>query len=359
MPVVPKLAVWLPDMVINSSQERRAIVIPKGNRYASLVRVKRSDIGGDLQIAPADLPAGVSTEGSAIDKSVDTLPMVFEAAPDAKDDAKSFKLEAKMTEPPKEGPTVPSVVQHDVDVAENGNQKSFYTVREDKLPIAVTSEVPVKIDLLAPKVPILQTGAMNLKVVAHRTGDFKGAVNLALLYSPPGIGFGGSAQIKEGENEGIVTISANDKAPMQKWKICVVGNADFGKGPVWFSTQLVELEVAAPFVAGKIQRTFVDQGDTTDVTLTLEQKVPFDGKAKVTLAGLPPGVTCDEQEISKDDKSVKLTVKSSGNSPAGQHRQLFAQFKLVRDGEEMTSNFAQGGILRIDKATVAKAEEKK
>jgi hypothetical protein len=91
----------------------------------------------------------------------------------------------------------------------------------------------------------------------------------------------------------------------------------------------------------------------------LDQKIPFEGKAKVTLAGLPPGVTAEEREITKDDKDVKIAIKSASNSPQGQHRQLFAQFKLIQDGEEMISNFAQGGILRIDKATVAKAEEKK
>ncbi|MHA3772052.1 PPC domain-containing protein [Verrucomicrobiota bacterium sgz303538] len=358
-PVQPKITVWLPEMVINSSQERRAIVVPKGNRYASLVRVKRADVGGDLQLTPGNLPAGVNVIAGAMDKSVDTIPMVFEASDNAAPAAQSFTLAAKLTEPPKDAPTVPSAVQHDVDVAENGNQKAFYSLREDKLPVAVIDEVPVKLTLVQPKVPVLQNGSMNLKVVAERKGDFKGAITLSLLYAPPGIGSPGTIPIKEGENEGILTISANDKAALQKWKVCVVGSADFGKGPVWVSTQLADLEVAAPFTAGQIQRTFVDQGDSTTVTVKLDNKIPFEGKAKVALMGLPPGCTADEQEVTKDDKDVKFTVKSSATSPAGQHRQLFCQFKLTKDGEEMVNNFAQGGILRVDKATVAKNEEKK
>jgi hypothetical protein len=358
-PVQPKLAVWLPEMVINSSQERRAIVVPKGNRYASLVRIRRSDIAGDVELVPTNLPLGVSIDATAVDKSVDTIPMVFEAAPDAAPDQRSFELQAKVKDAPAEAPQVPSFVQHDVDVAENGNQRAFYGVRESRLPIAVTDELPVKINLIEPKVPILQNGSMNLRVVAERSGDFKGPINLALLYSPPGIGFAGSAQIKEGENECVMTISANGNAALQKWKICVVGSADFGKGPVWFSTPLVTLEVAAPFVTGKIQRTFVDQGDETTITVQLEQKAAFEGKARVTLAGLPPGVTCEEKEITSGDKELTLAVKSASSSPPGQHKQLFAQFKLVKDGEEMLSNFAQGGVLRVDKASVAKAEDKK
>lgn len=358
-PVAPEITLWLPDMVQNSSQERRAIVVPKGNRYASLVRVKRSDIGGDLELKPEDLPPGVSVEESHMDKSVDTVPMVFEAKDDALSGARYIKIEAQLKEPPKDAPTVPSRVRHEVDVAENGNQKSFYAVIEDRLALAVTEEVPVQLTLIAPQVPVLQNGPLNLKVKAERKGDFKGPITLGLLYVPPGIGSPGTVQIKEGETEGTITISANDKAPLQEWKICVEGSVDFGKGPVWISTQLVDLKVAPPFVAGKIGRTFVDQGDVGTVTVKLEQKAAFEGKAKIALMGLPQGVTAEEKEITKDDTEVKFEIKAAADALPGQHRQLFCQFTLTEHGEPMISNFAQGGVLRVDKATVAKNEAQK
>ncbi|HEX8296334.1 MAG TPA: hypothetical protein VF593_08540, partial [Chthoniobacteraceae bacterium] len=210
-----------------------------------------------------------------------------------------------------------------------------------------------------PKVPLLQAGSLNLKVIAERTGDFKGPISLALLYTPPGLGTAGTVQLKEGENEGSVTISANGNAPLQKWQLCVVGSADFGKGGTWFSTQLVEIEVAAAYLGGKIARTFVDQGDSSTVTVKLEQKLPFEGKAKLQLLGLPPNTTAEPQEVSKDDAEVKFTVKAEKGAPAGQHKQLFCQFSLTRDGEQMTSSFGNGGILRIDKGAIAKNEEPK
>lgn len=357
-PVAPRITVWLPEMVQNSNQERRAIVVPKGNRYASLVRVKRSDIGGALELSPQDLPPGVTVTGTAMDKSTDTVPMVFEAAADAPLAARDFSIQATPVEAPKDV-VVKSAVEHDVDVAENGNQKSFYAVKESRLPVAVIDEVPIKLTLVQPKVPLLQTGSMNLKVIAERKNDFKGPIALALLWTPNGLGTAGTVQIKEGENEGVVTISANGNAPTQKWKICVVGSADFGKGPIWVSTELVEIEVGAPLIGGQIARTFVDQGDSTTVTVKLDQKTPFEGKAKLALLGLPPNVTADEQEITKDDKEAKFTVKAGANAPPGQHKQMFCQFTLAKDGESMNTTFGNGGILRIDKATVAKNEEAK
>ncbi len=356
--VQPKISIYLPEMVLNQNQERRAYPVPKGNRYASLVRVKRMDVGGELKLEATDLPAGVSVSAPVMDKTVDTVPMIFEAAADAAPVAKAFAFGAQLTEPPKDV-TVASAVEHDVDIAENGNQRSFYSIKENKLAVAVTDEIPVKLELVQPKVPLLQTGSLVLKVRAERKNDFKGPINITLLYTPPGMGTGGTVPIKENENEGVLTLSANADAPLRKWKVCVVGNADFGQGPVWFSTQLIEVEVAAPFVAGQIARSFVDQGDSTTITAKIDQKLPFEGKAKVQLLGLPPNTTANEAEITKETTEVKFEVKADKNAPAATHKQLFCQFTLARDNETMTSAFANGGVLRVDKAAVAKNEETK
>jgi hypothetical protein len=357
-PVQPKLTAWLPEMTINQNQDRRAISVPKGNRYASLVRIKRWDVGGEVQIETADLPTGVTVSAAPVDKAVDTIPMVFEAAPDAAPAAKAFVLHAKPTEPPA-GVKVSSAVEHVVDIVESGNQRPFYTVRENKLALAVTDELPVKINMVAPKAPLLQGGSLNLKIVAERKNDFKGPISLTLLYSPPNVGNAGIQTIKENETTGTINISANATAVPQKWKLCVVGSADFGKGPVFFSTQLEEIEIAPPLVTGQIARTFVDQGESTVVTVKLDQKIPFEGKAKLQLLGLPPSTTADDQEITKETTEVKFNVKAGKAAPAGQHKQLFVQFSLQKDGDTMTSAFGQGGILRVDKATVAKNEEPK
>jgi hypothetical protein len=357
------LITYLPEMVINSSQQRRAVPVPKGNRYATLVQLKRQDAGGDTVLTPKDLPAGVTATFDKVDKSVDRIAMVFEAKPDAAPAQKEFTIEAKLTEPPKDTKIV-SRVHHRVETSENGNQKAYYGVDETALPIAVTDDIPVTIRCVQSKVPILQSGSMALKVIVERRNDYKGPVDVQVLYAPPGIGSPGTVNIagekKEGEkvvaaaqNEGSITISANGKAPTEKWKTCIVGTADFGKGVTWFSTQLFDLEVAPPFVAGTIVRTFIDQGGEGSMTVKLEQKNAFEGKAKVALVGLPQGVTSEEREITKDDKEVKFPLKATPTAQAGQAKTIFASFTLVRDGETMTNTIANGGILRVDKGTSA------
>ena len=349
-----EIAVWLPEMQQNT-QERQTISVPKGNRYASLVKIKRDNFGGDVALTPSALPAGVAMNAGPILGNVDTIPVVFEAAADAVVATRTFELFAK----PTDGKPLESRVAHPIDIVENGNNQPYYRIVADKLAVAVAEEAPFKISLVQPKVPIAQSGSMNLRVVAERKPDFKGKINLALLYAPPGIGTAGSAEIKDGESEGLVPISASGDAQTKKWKITVVGSTDTGKGPVWVSTQLADIEVIPPFVGGQIARTFVDQGDKTVVTVKLQQKAPFEGKAKIQLLGLPNKCTAAEREISKDDTEVKFEVQADKATPVARHSSLFCQVAVPQNGEIILQSFAQGGILRVDAATVAKAQEKK
>ena len=357
-PVQAGLFAYLPDMVINSSQERRAVPVAKGNRYSTLVRVRKADVGGEIIVEPKDLPAGVTVATTNMDTSVDTIPMVFEAKADAPSVQKTFALLPKLAVPPA-GSNVLSKVDHRVEVTENGNQRSYYGVNEDTLPIAVTDEVPVLIELHQPKVPLLQNGSMNLNIAVNRKAGadgkplFNGPVQVQLLYTPPGVGQPGVVTIPEGKNEGAITISGQGNAPISKWQLAVNGSVDLGKGATWISTGLVLMEIAPPFVNGTLVRTYIDQGSDGTMTMKLEQKTPFEGKAKVALLGLPQGITAEEKEITKDDKEVRFALKATPEAQAGQHKTVIASFTLVKDGEPMTNTVASGGILRVDKATAA------
>ncbi len=353
-PVQQGLFAYLPEMVNNSSQERRAVPVPKGNRYSTLVRVRKADVGGDIIVEPQNLPAGVTVSTSKMDKSVDTIPMVFEAEAEAPATQKTFALLPKLAEPPA-GAAIVCKTQHRVEITENGNQRAYYGVDESTLAIVVTDEAPVKIDLRQPKVPLLQSGSMNLKVAVNRKAGadgkplYNGAVQAQLLFAPTGIGQPGVVTIAEGQSEGTITISAQGDAPLRKWKTAVNGSVDSGKGAVWISTGLIELEIAPSFVSGAMVRTYVDQGSEGTMTLKLEQKVPFDGAAKVALLGLPQGITAEEKEITKDDKEVKFTLKAAPDAQVGQYKTVIASFTLIRDGEPMTTTIASGGVLRVDK----------
>jgi hypothetical protein len=194
-----------------------------------------------------------------------------------------------------------------------------------------------------------------LKVVAERKAGFTGPINLAMLQNPPGVGSGG-ATIAENATEAVIALSANGDAAVRKNKIVVIASADVG-GARWVSSPFAELEVAAPFLAAKIEMTAAEQGKTAQVPVNLEQKTTFEGKAKVKLVGLPANATAEDVEISASDKSVSFDVKAGEKTPVGQHNALMCVVTVTKDGEPIVHNLAQGGVLRIDPPNPAKAAQ--
>src|SRR5262249_1531796 len=129
-----------------------------------------------------------------------------------------------------------------------------------KAAVAVTEEVPFKIHIVEPKVPLVQNGSMNLKVVAEGKAGYKGPITLQMLYNPPAVGSAGWATIPAGQNETVLAMNAGGGAPARKWKIAVMGTANVGNGPVWVSSQLATLEIAPPLVGFAMERAAGEQG---------------------------------------------------------------------------------------------------
>jgi hypothetical protein len=142
-------------------------------------------------------------------------------------------------------------------------------------------------------------------------------------------------------------MNAAGNAPLRKWKTAVLASATVGNGPVWVSSQLATIEVAAPFVAFNMERTASEQGKDTELFCKVQHLAAFTGSAKVTLYGLPPNVTTIQMEITKDTKEFAFKLNVPKTAPAGMHRNLFCQVVLTHHGEAVTANTGYSE-LRID-----------
>ena len=363
-PVAPQLTMSLPNVGgIVPTQERQTVVVPKGNRFATLVRATRADFAGEVTVETPDLPAGVTAVSEPVQPALDVTPVVFEAAPTAAVGSKLIALAGK----PADGKTpVVGQFRQNVDLVLGNNNVTMYAARADKLVVAVAEEAPFKINIVQPKVPLVQLGQMQLKVVAERKPGFTGPIHVQMLFDPPGVG-SGQADIPGDKNEITIPLNASGGAAVRKWKIAVLGSSTQpdapkpaeGKpapapgtvpaaGPVWVSSQLAELEIAPPMVTGKIEMAATEQGKPAPVLCKLDQKTKFDGKAKLQLVGLPPNTTAGELEISATDTQAVFNVAVDAKTPAGQHNQLAAILTLVKDGEPIIQTVSSGGVLRVD-----------
>jgi len=323
------------------------VAVPRGNLYGATLHVKRSDYYGGIQVAFPDLPPGVTAQVAPMPDNADTVPVIFQAAPDAAVAGILSHVVATSADPTKK---FAYQFEHVVNLVTGQNQTPMFQSRVDKLAVAVTQEAPFKVHIVPPKVPLVQNGSMNLKVTIERSGDFKGAVDVSLLYKPNGIGADNTVHIPEGQTEGVIPLSAGGDALARKWKIAVTAVADTGKGQVWVCSPFEDLEVAPPYVTAKLDRGVVEQGQSGTVTCHLTMNKTFDGKAKLQLLNLPNKVTAQDVEITSTDQEVQIPVSADKTSQVTQKRDLFCTLIIMENGEPIVQNIAQGGVMRIAKA---------
>ena len=69
---------------------------------------------------------------------------------------------------------------------------------------------------------------------------------------------------------------------------------------------------------------------------------PFEGKATLTLMGLPPNTAAAPKEIGSADAEVVFDVTTKEETPVGQHRGLFCELAVPMNGEIVTRAAALG-----------------
>ncbi|HEY2881352.1 MAG TPA: PPC domain-containing protein, partial [Pirellulales bacterium] len=351
--VASNMIVQIPK-VQQFSQDRQTIVVPRGNRYVARVGVDRKDFGGDVVISASDLPEGVTLGDETIAGAVPSAPVLFEADPDAPVGGALAVLSGRLADPKQ---TVPSQYRQNTELVIGDNQNPYWSYTARRLAVVVTEEAPFTLELIEPKVPIVQNGSLQLKVVAYRDPDFKAPIALELIHSAPGVTNGANVTIPEGKSEAYIPLNANGKPGNGNWKMAVLGKAQVKGGDVYVSTQLATLQVASAFVQFTMNRAAGEQGQTAEIVCKLQQTTPFEGTAKVHLVGLPNKATAPELEFTKETQQLTFPVAIDPQSPVGRHKGIGCQAIIVQNDEPICHNFS-GIELRIDPASAKKPEKK-
>jgi hypothetical protein len=360
VPVTAQLTLKIPEVSRNDTQSRQFISVPRGNRFATLISAKRVNFGGELSFAVEGLPQGISLLAERMPANIDSMPLVFEAAADAPVTGKLLDLTATGTN---ENKAVIGKFRQEVELVQGPpNNVSYYSTSVDKLCVAVTKEAPFKIRVVEPQVPLVQGGSMRLEIVAEKAAGFDEPIEVKMIWNPPGISSQSEATIPKGATNVFYQLNAGGGAETRVWKIALLGRATVEGGGLYVSTQPAKLEVAPPFVTGKIETLWVQPGKTAKLTVNLQQAKAFEGKAKIQLSGLPEKVTAPEREITKEDQEVVFDVAVDPKCSHGSHKNLFCSLEIRQNGQPIPHTIANGGILRIvppKKEVAAASQEKK
>ncbi|MDF1661305.1 MAG: peptidase [Planctomycetota bacterium] len=303
-------------------QTRQDISVPQGNRFATLINASKANFRGPLKIEALGLPAGVKASLPEMHRNVNRIPVVFEVG--AKVPLQSQLIHFKGTLNDKR--TIEGGHSQSSELVYGPPKNRLYWQRtENKTALAVTKKIPFTIELVVPKIPLVQNGAMRLTVIAHRDKGFVAPIRVEMLINPPGVGSGRSATIQPKSDRTSIPINANSKAQLGRWPIVIVARARVGNGDVWASSKLASIEIVKPFVNLSFKRSAVELGKETEIVCSVKIAKNFEGNAKARLIGLPRGVTAPEIALKVGMNELVFPVKTAKNCRPGRYRNISGQ----------------------------------
>lgn len=327
-----------PGTVYNTS-------VPMGNRTAMMLQVQRRAFGGAMNVAATNLPAGMKAEVPAFTENQSDLPVLFSAEEATTASASLANLVAT---PANGQPAISGGIEQDVVLVRIENDVIVMTHPQKELPLAVTQPIPFKIDVKQPKVPLVQNGRMGLIVSVARQEGYKEAVDLRLLWNPPGIS-SGTPRIEATQTTQTLELNAAGNAGVGDWKIVVMATGGFdagGRAAVEVSSQILNLNVSAPWINIALDKARTEQGSPVDLAGKLTLAHEFQGEAQLELIGLPPKVLTQIEKITKDSKDIKYHLEIAKDAPAGKY-DPFVRATVYDQGEPIVHHIGQGE-LKID-----------
>ncbi|MCA8986964.1 MAG: PPC domain-containing protein [Planctomycetaceae bacterium] len=345
-PVVPK-------MTITANEEVRYvqpdIELPQGRRVAFLASIQRENFGGAVKFLAENLPAGVTMECPESWSATGVVPLMFTAQENVELGSQFTRILGQWQNPGNAEQVVTAPLeQHHMRI--RGQNQNDYVWEEafDQIPVAITEKTPFDVEIIQPKVPIVRSGVMNLKVVAKKDEGFDEDISVVILQNAPGVNSSRSVKIPKGQTEALIPLNAAGNAPIQESAITVTATARVGNGNISINTPFAMLRVAEPYVEFKYVNTAVEQGQVLQFPIEIVQKTPFEGTAKVRLIGLPAKTATEEKEITKETTELVFPVTTEAEAPVGEHKNLFCQLIIIENGEEISHNLG-GGRMRINK----------
>ncbi len=358
-------------------QSRQSISIPSGGRYNTQLSIFNSNrpFNGDLELVALGLPEGVTMHAPQVTPAMPRVPVVFEAAPDAKLQGKFIEIVARPVakdtsdqKDAKEGEraTLVSGFRQSIPMSASGNNDYYVFNTFEKLAIAVTEPAPFSIEVEAPKSALVQNGEISLKFKIVRAEGFEEPVSVAMEWKPNGVSTGTPVTMKVEKNEGEYLLGAARNATAGSYPVTLsaVSGAQRpayrdGANRTYVSTKPINLLVAEPHIDAKFARASIERGKTANLTVKLNHLKPFEGKAKATLARLPRGVELVEpfREITAEDKEVTFTLKATDECLTGGYQGITLDLTVTEEGQAVRQ-LSGYGTLRIDAERGVKAAMK-
>ena len=347
----------------NQPQLRQAVAVAAGNRMTAQIAIFSTNrpFSGDLEIVGVNLPKGVTVHAAKLTPGMTRVPVVFEAAADAKQQAALIDL---VVRPVAGKEALVSGYRQTIMMNAYGNNDYYLHTTIGKLAVAVTETAPFRVVVEEPKSALVQNGEMILKFKVERAKDFDGAVTVQMDFKPTGLSTATPVTVAAGQSEGNYIIGAARNAAAGAHQLTLTAMSGSGRkgrydttNRAYVASQLFRLTVAEPHIDAKIARTSIERGKTATLVCKLNHLQPIAGKAQATLARLPRGIELVEpfQEITSADKEVKFTLRATPEALVGNYQGIVLDLTVIDNGHSVRQ-LSGSGLLRVDAERGTKTE---
>jgi hypothetical protein len=346
-------------------QLRQCITVAPGNRFTVQMGIFNTNrpSSDELELVGLNLPAGVTLHAPKLTPGMTRVPVVFEAAADAKPMAGLIDVVAR---PAGKAETLVSGYRQVILMNAYGNNDYYMHVPISKLALTVTEPAPFRVEVEKPKSALVRNGEMALRFRVHRTPDFHGPVTVQMEWKPTGINSATPVTIPEDQAEGTYLLGAARNATAGDYQVALTAMTgrsrrgyNDGESRTYVASQPFRLTVAEPHVEARIARTSIERGKTATLVCKLNHLQPFTGTARATLARLPRGVELAEpaREITSTDKEVSFTLRATPEALVGNYQGIVLDLTVMSNGQSIRE-VSGYGVLRVDAERGARTTSK-
>lgn len=332
-------------VVTSRRDDRTAVIVPRGGRMGVLLETDNASGDKTRSFEFTGLPAGVAAEADVlVPRRFNQAAAVFSAPEDAPTGAAlagaTFHREGA---DPEDAGCLQVVPLLRVD-----NDDPYVVASVRGMEIAVADRLPFRVELEPPKVPLIRNTPMDLKVRVHRDAGFDKAVQVRMLWNPPGVN-AGEIRVPGDRDEGALQLYCGGGAPAATWRIAVVGAADVD-GEAQTCSALADLVVDGPFFGLDVGKAWVEQGQTVELPLTFKKRREFTSGLRPEIVNLPRGLTVEAPVFDQTHESGALKITAAPDAPCGRFKDLIIRFRVATADGDVLHHF-RGGEIRIEKPT--------
>lgn len=298
-----------PGFSLSASADR--INIPAGGTAAVTVSVVRKNYKGSIDLSLAGSPDGITSWPTVLGPGINSVVLTLQGTAAvvvgsvhpvrivgiAKIGDQELTSQASITTALKgatnQMPWPPQILEHEVAVG-------------------VAPKPPFSLATSQPVIEFARTLKATVKVTVARQPEFDEAITLAVTPAKNGLPGGVTAAVKpipKGKNEIEITFAANDKAPLGQFTAVLTATHKKGKQTVVQTVPGLMLTVSEPYKLSVEEfKGAIPLTGTTTFNVKIVRNPAFKAAVKLTVAGLPAGVTATAAEIAADANEVQVTL---------------------------------------------------